>query len=147
MSFATATPPLKQSAVADTPDCIQTADWPEICISQAREVLRIDGTVTDERLHESLQNASYAITNELRDWHQAQPDDAFVDERLQHLYRRAVYFYTQAELLERYRNLDVAKNGERHYASVEDAAGDARRTSRWAVSDILTKPRLTVWVL
>lgn len=147
MSFATATPPLKNSASEDGPDRIQVDGWPDVCVFSARETLRIDGTVTNARLIESLQTAVYAITGELKEWLADQASDVFSDERLQHLFRRAVYFYAQAEMLERYRNLDVAKNGERHYDSVEDAAGDARRTSRWAISDIIAKPRLTVWVL
>lgn len=142
MSFGIATPPHSASST-----CITLDGWPSICLEGAREALRIDGTVTDSRLEESLQNAIYAITSELGEWRKQQAENVFDDERLQFLFKRAVHYYAHAELLERYRNFDVAKNGEKHYESVEQAAGDSRRNSRWAVSDILVQNRLTVWVL
>lgn len=142
MSFGIAVPP-----PSDTPTCIALAGWPSICVAEAREALRIDGTVTNERFVECLKNAAYAITSELFEWRNQQVEGVFGDERLQFLFRRAVHYYAHAELLERYRNLDVAKNGEKHYESVADAAGDSRRNSRWAIADMLAKTRLTVWVL
>lgn len=142
MSFGIAIPPPSSSS-----NCIAFAGWPSICLDTAREALRIDGTVTDDRLSETLYNAAYAITSELLEWRKQQTDDVFEDERLQFLFRRAVHYYAHAELLERYRNLDVARYGEKNYESVADAAGDSRRNSRWAIADILAKTRLTVWVL
>lgn len=142
MSFGIAVPP-----PSSVPICIAVAGWPSISLADARDALRIDGTVIDDRFSESLQNAAYAITAELFEWRKQQTESVFDDERLQFLFRRAVYYYAHAELLERYRNLDVAKNGEKHYESVAEAAGDSRRNSRWAIADILAKTRLTVWVL
>lgn len=142
MSFGIAIPPLSSSS-----KCIAFAGWPSVCLDTARELLRIDGTVTDDRLLESLTNAAYAIVSELAEWRKRQSADVFNDERLSFLFQRAVHYYAHAELLERYRNFDVAKNGEKHYESVAAAAEDSRRNSRWAIADLLGQNRLTVWVL
>lgn len=143
MSFGIAVPPPSGSPT----DCVHMLGWPRIYMGQAREFLRIDGTVTDGRLFESLKNAVYAIASELSEWRKQQKEDVFDDERLSFLFQRAVHYYAHAELLERYRNFDVAKNGEKHYETVAAAAEVSRRNSRWAIADLLGQTRLTVWVL
>lgn len=142
MSFGIAVPPSSNSS-----ECLALPGWPNICVATARDVLRVDGTVTDDRLLESLTNAAYAIVSELAEWRKQQGADVFNDERLSFLFQRAVHYYAHAELLERYRNFDVAKNGEKHYETVAAAAEVSRRNSRWAIADLLGQTRLTVWVL
>lgn len=150
MSFM-ATPDPTHNSLADAPSVIiEQAWWPDIDCDDARSVLRLNGTVTDARLVESLGNATYSINHELRSWAQLQVDlepAELVDKKSIHLYRRAVYFYAKAELTERYRDFDTTGAGERRAEKLDDAIDESRRIVRWAISDILGRPRLTVEAL
>lgn len=132
------------------PEAIAQTWWPDIDLQDARGVLRLTGTVTNARLLESLQNAVYAINAELSQWAALQRDLEPVDledQRLMDLYRRAVYFTAKAELSERYRDFDTTAAGERRAENLDDSIDESRRIVRWAISDILDKPRLTVEAL
>ncbi len=151
MTFANASA-APQDPIAPTNDeTIIVGDWwPNIDVAAAREVIRISGTVTPTRLVEALQNAVWAVNEELSTWaaaRQAVDADIMDDERLVGLYRRAVYHYAKAELIERYRDLDMTNAGSSRAEDKADAADDARRNLRWAISDILGRPRITVEAL
>lgn len=150
MSFVSVAPPNHDSINNESETIIEQVWWPDISISDAREILRLTGTVTDARLFEALQNAVYSINDELKEWSviymNLQPVD-LVDSRLVSLYKRAVYFYAKAELTERYRDFDTTGAGERRADKLDDSIDESRRIVRWAISDIIGKPRLTVGVL
>lgn len=145
MSFANAT-----ATPDEEPETIEQVWWPDIDVAAARAVIRISGTITQPRLVEALQNAVWSVNRELRDWQQEQlagQPDGLADPRQVGLYRRAVYFYAKAELVERYRDYDtVAASGrrDREDTITDDAAADARRNLRWAISDLLGRSRVTV---
>ncbi len=148
MSFATPSS-VPRSASIDPPEVLEIEQswWPDIDAIQAREIVRINGTVTDIRLFEALQTATYSINRELQAWRdarQAEGIDELVDPRAANLYLRAVYFHAKAELIERYRDFDSTASGDRRGEEMYDAAADARRYERWAVSELLGRPRLTV---
>lgn len=129
---------------------IEQTWWPKITINDAREVMRLTGTVTDARLIEALRNATHSINTELRDWSALYVDLEPVeleDERLVSLYRRAVYFYAKADLTGRYRDFDTTGAGERRSENLDDSIDESRRAVRWAISDILGKSRLVVEAL
>lgn len=119
--------------------------YPGIKLNDARIVLRLSGEVTDERLKESLENAVQSIQTELLDWKNNKSDQLSDDEN--RLYTRAVYFYAKAELIERYKDFDLTGKGERRSENYSDAVDEARRNVRWAISDLLGKPRMTIEVL
>lgn len=151
MSSFIATPdPTHSQLDHDVPATIEQVWWPDIDLQDARSVLRLTGTVTNARLLESLQNAVYAINDELSQWAVLQRDLEPIDledQRLADLYRRAVYFTAKAELSERYRDFDTTAAGERRAENLDNSIDEARRVVRWAISDILGKPRLTVEAL
>lgn len=149
MSFATAQPvPRYPLDTSETPlNVIKGEDgWPDVDPKIARVVLRLNGTVTNERLNEALVNAIQAIQKELSDWYTEQ-DNPTLTPRQQGLYRRAVFFTAKADLMERYRDFDMTQAGDRVADASENAIDDAWRTVRWAISDFLGKSRVTVEVL
>lgn len=148
MTFANASAaPQPPTASDETPHVIEQDWWPNIDVADAREVIRISGTVTQVRLVESLQNAVWSVNRELSAWADDQRQTApteLTDARLVSLYRRAVYCYAKAELIERYRDFDLTGVGSSSAENTDDAAADTRRNLRWAISDILGKSRVTV---
>jgi len=156
MSFL-ATPPV---APATTPPASATIEndgwWPSIELASVREIVRLNGTVTELRLQEATQAAMLALNQELADWKAAkvaQGAETLLDvpasqiggeSRLVALYRRAVYFYAKADLTERYRDFDTTAAGDRRADDLEATIDDARRNVRWAVSDLLGQSRVTV---
>lgn len=124
--------------------------WPDIDPNAARSILRLNGTVTNARLMESLQNSIATVNSELADWAALQTKtepSKLGDQRIVDLYKRAVYFYSKADLTEKYADFDITGAGDRRTESMEGAVDSARRKVRWAISDILGKTRVTVELL
>ncbi len=145
MSFASATPVPRYPLTAEeeSQETIEGHDgWPDIDLKMARIIMRMNGTVTIERLKESLENAIQNVQSELADWKSSKKEDMSLKER--GLYLRAVYFTAKADLTERYRDFDTTADGERRTEDLADSIDESRRNVRWAVSDILGRPRLTV---
>lgn len=151
MSGFTATPP------ATAPAPISSGDWyPDIDLTDARAVMRVDATVTDARLTESIQLAMAAVEDCLDAWQAQQVDlgrASLADvpsktiggsTRLVLAYKRAVYATVQAELLERYRNFDSTGAAGKRAEPMDETVDDYRRNVRYAIRDILGRPRADV---
>lgn len=136
---------------------VTSGDWyPSIDLTDARAVLRADGAISDARLVEVLSVAVSAVEDMLDTWQQQQITlgreklDAVPSKqidgnsRLVLLYRRAVYAYAQAELIEQYRNYDATNTLDRRADELAPTAADCRRNVRYAVRDILGRPRADV---
>lgn len=136
---------------------LTSGDWyPSIDLADARAVLRADGAISDARLTELLVLAMSAIEDRLDEWQTTQaalgrnslgdvPSKKINGEsRLVLLYRRAVYAYAQADLIEQYRNYDATGTLDRRADALEPTADDCRRNVRYAVRDILGRPRADV---
>lgn len=145
------------TAPAPATDSISSGDWyPDIDPTDARAVMRVDGTVTNERLTESIQNAMSAVEDCLDAWQQQQvalgratladvPSKQIGGvSRLVLLYKRAVYATVQAELLENYRNFDTTATAAKRADTMDETVDDYRRAVRYAVRDILGRPRADV---
>lgn len=157
MSFlATAKPPIPEvDAVVDN-----DPRFPAIDAARLRATCRLDGTVTPARLQRALMDAMASVNSELATYMLAQgllgyatladvPAIPLGGESVKlHHYRRAVYACVQADLSEVYREVDTtpAGNGkqERVGAQLEIKADAYRRAMRWAISDLLGRPRTTV---
>jgi hypothetical protein len=127
--------------------------FPDIDLDAVPAALRLDGTVTPERLRAAVVEAVLSINAELADWKTgsgvgrlADVAAPMVDGQSAHVHRylRAVLCTARANLIERYRDFDTTAAGERRALSLEAAVDDLRRDARWAVSDILGIPRSTV---
>lgn len=145
------------TAPATTPTSISSGDWyPDIDLTDARAVMRVDATITDARLTESIQLAMAAVEDCLDAWQAQQvelgrasladvPSKTIGDStRLVLAYKRAVYATVQAELLERYRNFDSTGAAGKRAEPMDETVDDYRRNVRYAIRDILGRPRADV---
>ncbi len=145
MSFIT-TSPLPETA---TTIITNSTFWPDIDLSQLRDAIRIDGTVTDERLTHAVINAISSVNRDLSAWRQEQQTagavtlaDVAADEingesELKQLYLRAVYATTKANLIERYRDYDATGDGHKSADKLELSTDDLYRDARFAIRDII----------
>lgn len=130
--------------------------WPRIDPGQARLEMRLDGTVTPERLRSALIEAVVLVNKDLDSWaqdQQAQGHTTLAETNTKTVdlvslnvlrYRRAVYCYAAANLAERLRNFDTTAEGHKRADALTDPIDDHRRDARWAVSDIMGRTRTVV---
>lgn len=133
-----------------------SAFWPSVDTAKLRDTMRLDGTVTDERLVHATINAVSAVNSELSEWRKQHQDDGHEtlasipaeqinDESvLVHLYARAIYALTRASLVERMRDYDTTGNGDHVVESLEQTITDLRRDARYAIRDMLGINHTTV---
>lgn len=157
MSFI-ATPAPRHSTVTAEPAPSLTNDgfFPDVEPADVRNTMRVNGTVTEQRLVESIRDAMAATNRELAQWRIRQlalgyPKLADVPacavegaSVLLHHYRRAVYQLVNADLIERYRDFDTTAAGNKRAEDLDSTIDESRRNARWAVLDILGRPHLTV---
>ena len=151
MSFiATANPPL----AADDAQVTNDPWFPAVDAKRARDVRRLDGTVTPPRLAHAIEAAMDTVNAELRAYQAAQQaagvqtlQDAG-DGRQAGRYLRAIYAHVQADLAEAYRDIDTTPHGdgknERIRERIEAKVDEHRRALRWAIADMLGVRRTTV---
>lgn len=143
------------AAVAEDP--IANGDFfPEIDPAAARLRMRIDGTVTPERLREALIEAAITLNADLELWALGQIAAGYatlanvpaaeIDGASAHVHRylRAVRCHAAANLTERLRDYDSTNDGHLQADKLDLTIDNLRRDARWAVSDILGKGRTTV---
>lgn len=130
--------------------------FPNLSLAAIRDVTRMDGTVTPTRLRDVTRYAVSSVNRQLQAFKAkhveagvaslAAVDPAEIDgeNRLVMLYERAVASLVKAELIERYRDLDVTDSGQRRAVEMDPAVGESRRNSSWAVRDILGLPHTVV---
>ena len=133
------------------------AFWPPVNLVDVRAAVRIDHTVTHERLHYAATAAVVYVNQQLAAFQaamlqkgiaalvqispQAQINGITVAE---HHYRRAVYSYTKAELLETYADYDATGKSADRAEAKQEQADDYRREAHGAIADLLGRPRTTV---
>lgn len=140
-----------------TGDTISNDGWfPDLKLGELREVIRLDGTVTDDRLRDVARYAMLEVNRQLRAYKAghaaagaAKLEDVAGDgidgvNRLAFLYGRAVAAQIKAELVERYRDLDISDTGLRRVVDMEPSIGEYRRNASWAIADILGKHHTVV---
>ncbi|KVD81671.1 phage head protein [Burkholderia sp. ABCPW 14] len=130
--------------------------FPAIDLSALRDAMRLDGTVTAERLRHAARDAMLTVNDELATWRTRQRaagattladvPAARIDGESAHVlrYRRAVYHLTHADVTEKYRGYDTTKSGGQAAAELAETVDESRRNARWAISDILGIARSTV---
>lgn len=156
MSAFVATAPTTPIGILNT-DAIGNDGWfPDLALSTIRATIRLDGTVTDERLRDAARYAIASVNTLLTQFKataQAAGSASIADvspaqidgeKRLVMLYRRAVFSTIKADLLERYRDFDSTDSGLRRGVDLEDPIGEQRRNASWAVRDILGQPHSVV---
>lgn len=130
--------------------------WPSIDLDKVRGTLRIDHSVTPVRLETAVIEAAINVNREFKQWRLSQqaagytsleevPADYVKDvSEYTHLYLRAIYAATGAEICERYRSYDSTNTGNQKAEELTLNIDDLRRDLRWAVRDFLGISRTTV---
>lgn len=140
-----------------TPDIIpNNSFWPDVDLAKFRSVMRVDGTVTPERLRQVVLTAMAEVNAELYPWRERQelaghnsladvPAEklAGMSVRLHH-YENAVWCWTRAVLNERYQDFDATATAVKRGEELSDASGDLWRDARWAISRVQDMPHCTV---
>lgn len=139
---------------------ISNADfWPEIDGQQLRAAMRIDSSVTDDRLEVATVNVMIEANRELATYRaarQAEGHAALADvpadqikgkSQLLHLYCRVIYCGALAELIERYNSFDATNSGEQKVTEEESSPDQLRRDARKALRTILGISHATVELL
>lgn len=160
MSFvATANPP----AATAEPVVLNDGWWPDINREQLRRDIRLDGTVTPERLLLAVEAAMWSVNAELAQWQAEQvaaghasladvPAHQLVGESVKvRQYIRAIYCHVQAQLAEAYRDMDTLPTGlnkaERVMSALEIRVDGFNQQLRWAIADLQGIPRTIVELL
>jgi len=130
--------------------------WPDIEPDVLRKTMRLDGTVTNERLEHAVINAALQVNSDLKNWriaNQLLGFDSLVQVPAEQingqsiylqLYLRTVYCLTKANLIERYSDFDSTAKGLKAGEELTDSITDLRRDARFAIRDILGESHITV---
>ncbi|MBY0463446.1 MAG: head completion/stabilization protein [Burkholderiales bacterium] len=160
MSFiATANPPVHNAEPVVTND----GWWPDIDREQLRKDIRLDGTVTPERLVLAVEAAMWDVNNQLNAWRRVQleaghtslaqvPAHQIVGQSVKvRQYTRAIYSHVQAQLAEAYRDMDTMLSGaskeQRVLSALEIRVDGFQQQLRWAIADLQDMPRTIVELL
>lgn len=125
--------------------------FPDIDLTHLRASMRLDGSVTTERLEAAAIAAILSVNADLAP---LKNDTATLAELPSpqingqpanlHLYRRAVYSLAAAELHERYRNYDATNSGAAAADELSPSIDELKRDARFAIRDLLKQVRITV---
>lgn len=130
--------------------------WPSIDLDDVRGTLRIDSSVTPIRLETATIAAAISVNREFAEWRGTKQAEGYVTladvpaekvnelSQLVHLYQRAIYAATGAEISERYRSYDSTNSGNQNADDLTPSIDELRRDQRWAVRDFLGLGRTTV---
>lgn len=141
---------------ADGPVIDAGAFWPSVDPVATRQTMRLDGTVTPQRLRGALIEAIASVNSQLSDWRRAQQAAGYASlaavpaEEVDGLpipvqrWQRAVQCAAAANLTERYRSFDSTASGHKKADDLDTTVDDLRRDSHWAISDILGRGRSTI---
>ncbi|WP_025873058.1 head completion/stabilization protein [Methylobacillus glycogenes] len=142
----------------DTDGAVIAGDgfFPEISPTACRKSMRIDGTVTPQRLRDALIEAIASVQAELSSWVAEQIANGHatldnvpalqVDGKsiLTHRYIRAVFCLAAANCAERYKGFDATGAGQQKADSTVPTIDDLLRDASWAMSDMQGRRRTVV---
>ncbi|WP_447779347.1 head completion/stabilization protein [Variovorax boronicumulans] len=162
MSIIAAAPPLVRTTPPSDPAPLGTVTagswWPDIDLAKLRDAMRLDGTITPQRLLPAVQEAMANTIGLLSTWATEREAEGYaslaavpalqIDSESINVqrFRRAVYSHAKANLLERYSDYDTTGRARKddQEETREGQAEQHRRDATWSVRDILGTTRLTV---
>ena len=148
--------PLPQAGAEPEPVITNDGWFPDVDPAEIRRVARIRESVTPDRLRFALIGAIITVSKSLALWQAAHLIAGYatlatvparaVDghSQLVLLYQRAVAFYAKAEIVERYRDIDITGKGERNAEDLDPSVGELRRDAIHAIRDMLGRGRTDV---
>lgn len=143
--------PAQQDAVIKN-----TFFWPDVEPGTLRTLMRLENTVTPERLRHAALTAISEVNAELYEYRKEQWAAGFTTlasvpaEQLDgqsekhHHYLRAVSSITTATLYERYRSYDASAKGDRKADALDGTIDELWRDARWSISHLQDKPRCII---
>ena len=118
--------------------------YPSISLDHIREIVRIDGAVTNARLQQAIIEEIIDINRLLKvlkdkatvlsDLSTIEIDD---QPETDYLYRSAVANGVAAKINENYRNYDSSNSGAKKAEEAEYTVDDYRRNKQWAILQLL----------
>lgn len=144
------------SPATTEPDIQNNSFSPDISLSDFRAVMRLDQSITADRIRHALINAINDTNGELKSWKAEQttaghttladvPADQIDGKSIKvQLYIRAVYNAAKAELVERYRDFDSTLNGSQRAEEMDETIDQYRRQAIIAIRDLIDRPRSTI---
>ena len=156
MSLIAVEPPHTPTTPPNAGTVTNDGFFPNIDLTNLRATMRLDGTVTHERLRDAAVSAIADVNADLEAWAvraitagasklEEVPAKQLDGKSINVMrYLTAVYRLARADLTERYRGFDATNAGSREAEDNEAGIGDDRRTARWAIRDILGKSRTTI---
>lgn len=157
MSLIATEPVRRESLPDDGGEKVDSgAFWPVVLLSDIRRVMKLDGTVTTDRLKSKTIEAVAHVNHRLRAFRLAQqasgietlaavPCEEINGESVNlWRYKTAVYSQAKALLIEGYRDIDTTRDGEKHAEALATQIDTLWRDVNWAISDILNAPRAMI---
>lgn len=132
------------------------AFFPDLDLSEFRNKMRLDSTVTDDRAVHALRIAMFNVNAQLAPWIEEKQSEGVTSLEnvpelswqpsgyYQEQYLRAVWSMARADLIDRYRDYDSTNDGHDQAEALEITGDDYRRDAAWAISDIKGSKRTTV---
>ncbi len=130
--------------------------WPDVDINHFRDTQRIGGTsIPEARVADALMGAVLSVDGDLADWRATQEAEGYAalgevpsatigaETRLSLLWRRAVYAYATADLVETHQDVTATGKGQSAGSDMDFRADDHRRNAIHAIRDILGQRRNT----
>lgn len=130
--------------------------FPAVDPLRVRELMRLEHTVTPERLRVAIKDGIAETNAELYDYRREQialgfeqladvPAEKIDGESVRcFYYLRAVIAMTTATLYERYRGVDASTKGDKKADDIESTIDELWRDMRWAVSRLQGKSRCII---
>lgn len=118
--------------------------YPDVVLDHIREVVRIDGAVTDARLQQVIIEEVIDVNRLLKSLKNkaAQLSDLSTTQindqpETDYLYLSAVANGVAAKVNENYRNYDSSNSGAKKAEQAECTVDDYRRNKQWAIQQLL----------
>lgn len=127
--------------------------FPNVALADLRMRVKLRDSVTVERLTDAVCDAVLWANAQLATWRASQQAETLADvdapqingtSRLLYLYQRAIDAETKAQLVERYRDMDLTGAGDRRVNELDASIGELRRDAIHAIRDFLGVPRTRV---
>ncbi|MEC5345075.1 head completion/stabilization protein [Brenneria populi] len=120
--------------------------WPDIEPDRLRKLMRLESTITPDRLRHAAMTAISEVNAELFPYREAQMAAGFMtladvpaekidgESEKHHHYLRAVCSITTASLYERYRGYDASGKGNSKADAIDGTIDELWRDARWSIS-------------
>lgn len=132
--------------------------FPAVDPARFRREQRVGEEITHDRVRQALVAAIIRVARDLADWVKLRRIEGAAtlaavatdlptidgEHPLVLLYRRAVSTAAKAEIVERYRDVDITGAGVRGAETLDSSVGELRRDSIHAIRDILGTGRTTI---